>query len=59
MFYYKKKSYRKEDWILQWIPTAPRFFHLVFTILFFYFFKLWKYDNTFTGDLEDTEQGYI
>ena len=20
------------------------------------FFKLWKYDNTFTGDLENTEQ---
>ena len=25
----------------------------------FLFFKLWKYDNTFTGDLENTEQGYI
>ena len=31
-------------------------------ILFFIviaFFKLWKYDNTFTGDLENTEQRYI
>ena len=32
-------------------------------ILFFsflsLFFKLWKYDNTFTGDLENTEQNYI
>jgi len=26
---------------------------------FFLFFKLWKYDNTFIGDLENTEQGYI
>ena len=25
----------------------------------FLFSKLWKYDNTFTGDLENTEQGYI
>ena len=25
----------------------------------FNFFKLWKYDNTYTGDLENTEQGYI
>ena len=25
----------------------------------FYFFKLWKYDNTFTGDLENTEQSYL
>ena len=23
------------------------------------FFKLWKYDNTFTGNLENTEQSYI
>ena len=22
------------------------------------FFKLWKYANIFTGDLENTEQGY-
>ena len=22
-------------------------------------FKLWKYGNTFTGDLENTEQSYI
>ena len=26
---------------------------------FFLFFKLWKYDNSLTGDLENTEQGYI
>ena len=25
----------------------------------FLFFKLWQYDNTFTGDLENTEQNYI
>ena len=25
----------------------------------FLFFILWKYDNTFSGDLEDTEQSYI
>ena len=25
----------------------------------FLFFKLWTYDNTFTGELENTEQGYI
>ena len=25
----------------------------------FNFFKLWKYDNSFTGNLENTEQGYI
>ena len=24
----------------------------------FYFFKLWKYDNMFIGDLENIEQGY-
>ena len=24
-----------------------------------FFFKFWKYDNTFTGDPENTEQGYI
>ena len=29
------------------------------TIFSFLFFKLWKYDNTFTGDLEDTEQSYM
>ena len=23
------------------------------------FFKLWKYDNAFIGDLENTEQDYI
>ena len=27
-------------------------------IFFFLFLKLWKYDNTFTGDLENTEQSY-
>ena len=32
---------------------------LSFFLLSFLFFKLGKYDNTFTGDLEDTEQGYI
>ena len=25
----------------------------------FYSFKLWKCGNTFTGDSENTEQGYI
>ena len=25
----------------------------------FFFFKLWKYDNTFTGDLENTEQRHV
>ena len=25
----------------------------------FEFLKLWKYDNTFTGKLENAEQGYI
>ena len=24
----------------------------------FFFFKLWKYDSTFTGDLKNTEQSY-
>ena len=24
-----------------------------------YLFKLWKYDNTFIGDLENTEQGHL
>ena len=30
-------------------------------VLFFNFsyFKLWKHDNTFIGDLENTEQGYM
>ena len=26
---------------------------------FYLFFKLWKYDNTSTGDLENAEQSYI
>ena len=34
--------------------TTFLFFSLSFLI-----FKLWKYDNTFTGDLENTEQSYI
>ena len=25
----------------------------------FYFFRLWKYVNTFTGGLDNTEQSYI
>ena len=25
----------------------------------FFFFELWMYANTFTEDLENTEQGYI
>ena len=33
------------------------FFFFFFTLS--YFFKLWKYDNTFIGDLENTEEGYI
>ena len=31
----------------------------LFFSLSFLFFELWKYDNTFTGDLENTEQSYI
>ena len=30
---------------------------LLFSLSFF--FKLWKLDNTFTGDLENTEQSYM
>ena len=30
-----------------------------FLNLSFLFFKLWKYDNTFTGDFGNTEQSYI
>ena len=33
--------------------------HLLFFKKSFNFFKLWKYDNTATGDLDNTEQGYI
>ena len=29
------------------------------TWLFFFFFQLGKYDNTFTGGLENIEQSYI
>ena len=32
--------------------------HLRKPSFFFLFLKLWKYDNTFTGDLENTEQSY-
>ena len=41
--------------------STPGVSNLKFTITIFsfLFFKLWKYDNTFTGDLEDTEQSYI
>ena len=30
----------------------------VVVVVNFYFLKLWKYDNTFTGDLKNTEQSY-
>ena len=26
---------------------------------YFNFFKFWKYDNTFIGNLENIEQGYV
>ena len=32
---------------------------LFFSLFLFLFFKLWKYDDTFIGDLENTEQSYI
>ena len=32
---------------------------LLFFPLSFLFFKLWKYDNTFLGDLENREQSYL
>ena len=32
---------------------------LTFFSLSFLFFKLWDYDSTFTGDLENTDQSYI
>ena len=38
---------------LSWSLWAPFFYS------FFFFFKLWKYENTFTGNLENTEQSYI
>ena len=36
-------------------------FHFAFPLFLssFLFFKLWKYDNTFTEDWENTEQSYI
>ena len=34
--------------------TTFLFFSLSFLV-----FKLWKYDNTFTRDLENTEQSYM
>ena len=41
-------------------------FHLGMKIIFlfvcfffFLIFQMWKYDNTFIGDLENTEQNYI
>ena len=37
------------------ISSMLRFMMLHF--FFNIFFKLWKYDNTFMGDLENTEQG--
>ena len=35
------------------------FFDTVVFFLSFLFFKLWKHDNTSTGELEKAEQGYI
>ena len=35
------------------LPTDQLFF------LYILVFKLWKYDNMFTGDLENTQQSYI
>ena len=40
----------------------PRYLKLAMFLFFFFpflFFKLWKYDNTFTADLENTEHSYI
>ena len=33
-----------------------KYYKVVFSFLFF---KLWKYDDTFTGDLENIEQSFI
>ena len=43
-------------WMLNFILFF--FFTWIYIFLFLkHFLKLSKYDNTFTGDLEDTEQG--
>ena len=53
--------------VVTWVHAFVRF-HRMYAIrgnrnrnLFFsfLFFKLWQYDNTFTGDLENIEQSYI
>ena len=51
----------KIPWRRKWQPTPYSFFFFFFKdgYNFFLFFKLWKYDNTFTGDLENAAQSYI
>ena len=41
----------------EWLYTV--FYLKCFSSFFLVFKLLWKYDNTFTGDLENTEQCYI
>ena len=49
--------------VTEWTKiTRNKYMLILILTLFFYlsiFLKLWKYDNTFTGDLENVEQSYI
>ena len=38
-----------------WMGLHPWISSTCLYLFLFYFFKLWKYDNTITGDLENTE----
>ena len=49
----KKKKKKRKRIQSCWLPKPLSHFFS------FFFFKLWKYDNTITGDLENIEQGYI
>ena len=56
-FWFQQNLCFPEEWkVLVTQGTTPTS-HCHFKI--FKYFKLWKYDNTFTGDLENTEQSYV
>ena len=48
-------------YLKRWFFFFNLFFYCIkdFFFLSFFFFKLLNYDNTFVGDLENTEQSYI
>ena len=49
---------RKQKWLCTQRQRIVRLRGCFWFSLSFFFFKLWKFDNTFTEDLENTEQNY-